>query len=500
MGFRPRRTAARRAGSLAAVRDVAAARALRSRAGRSKREASLSGELRRIQARITGSAGRLPLHAELTVAPFDPDPLPAIALRIEGLDINTLLPAAPATAINAEFKGAVHGTDSVSGILTAVNAHAGTLDQNRLPVRTLTSQATLTRDAIVLERAQLSLGAAGAAAGSAHIDASGIAVDLTTSSLDLHGLHAALRATHLAGTVRLQVESGRQLINADLRQDNMRVHADAAIADGRLTLKQFAAQAAGASLRGSGEIDLADEYAFSARTVLQDFDPARFGRLSRSPNQWRYRRAGASAPGLGRVHPLSASVQQPARPGSRRQGQAHAVRAQRSGHRCGSGRWAAIAGTARQLRTGGRCARLPARRAAACGCARGAGRQPAGRRQARRHSRSTGAGRDPRGYRAQLRCSYRVQRWTAAARIVQADDPSLHLDSKLERPARGDHHPGCARRHRGRHAVAPFRRADRHRHRRGSAGAGPGAATMCSGAFGRERSSASRTAETLRCI
>jgi translocation and assembly module TamB len=397
---------------------------------------SLSGELRRIRAQIAGSAGRLPVHAELTFAPFDPDPLPAIAVRVEGLDINTLLPAAPTTAINAEFKGAAHGSESASGTLTAVNASEGTLDQNRLPVHTLTSQATLTREGVVLEQTQLALGAAGAAAGSARIDASGITVDLRTSSLDLHGLHAALRSTRLAGTMRLQVESGRQVINADLRQDNMRVQADAAIADGRLTLKQVAAQAAGASLRGSGEINLAGEFAFSGQIVLQDFDPARFGNFPAA-------RINGDIAAQGRLRPdWRASVRYRLRPSSLR-GQSLA----------GKGRLALSArhveNVDAQLVLGGNrlalrgsvgragdaldfqldAPRLAAVRTDLAGSLRAVGKL--GGTPARPELDATLEG------NALSYGGYHVQRWTAAARIVQADDPGLHLDSKLERPARG---------------------------------------------------------------
>ena len=151
----------------------------------------------------------------------------------------------------------------------------------------------------------------------------------------------------------------------------MRVQADAAIADGRLTLKQFAAQAAGASLRGSGEIDLADNYAFSAQTILQDFDPARFGDFPAA-------RINGDIAAQGHLRPdWGASIRYQLRSSSLR-GQALGGKGRLtlSAHSARdidarSGRLAATAGAARQLRTGGRCARFPARRAAAGGRARG---------------------------------------------------------------------------------------------------------------------------------
>ena len=399
-------------------------------------QASLSGEIRRIRAQITGSLRRLPVHADITLAPFDRDPLPAIAARVEGLDINTVMPGGPTTSISAEFKGAAHGSSSVSGTLTAVNAGADTLDRNRLPVRTLTSYATLTREAVRLERVQLSLGAAGAAAGSARIDADGIAADLSTSSLDLHGLHAALRATRLAGSMRLQVESGRQLINADLRQDNLRVRADAVIADGRLTLEQIAAQAAGASLRGSGEINLAGDLAFSAQTVLQDFDPARFGDFPAA-------RINGDIAVQGHLRPdWGASVRYRLRPSSLRgqmlggkgkltlsAGRVQDVDAQLvlGGNRLGLRGGFGLAGDALDFQLD--APRLAAVRTDLAGSLHAQGRL--GGTRARPELAATLEG------EALSYGSYGVQRWSATARIVQADDPSLHLESKLERPTRG---------------------------------------------------------------
>jgi translocation and assembly module TamB len=366
-------------------------------------EVGLSGELRRIRAQITGSAGRLPVHAELTLAPFDPDPVPAIAARVEGLDINTLLAAAPTTAIDAELKGAARGTDSVSGTFTAVNAQAGTLDQRRLPLRTLTAHATLTRAAVVLEQAQVSLGSAGAATGFARVDAGGIAVDLTTDSLNLHALHAALRATHLAGSVRIQAESSRQLIKADLRQDNLRVQADAAIANDQLTLTQLAAQAAGASLRGSGELHLAGDFAFSAQTVLHDFDPARFGDFPAARINGEIAARGHLRPDWG------ASLRYRLAPSSLR------------GHALGGD--GALTLSARHVQDVNAVRPDLAGRMRAKGKLGGTPGRPELDATLEADELSYGG--------------YRVQRGTAAARIVQADDPRLHLDGKVEGLARG---------------------------------------------------------------
>jgi hypothetical protein len=412
---------------------------------------------------VTGSI-RLPVRAELTLAPFDADPLPAIALRIEGLDLNTLLPAAPATAIEAEFKGAAQGTDAVSGTLNAVNAREGTLDQKRLPLRTLASHVTLTRQAVVLEQARLSLGTAGAALGSAHVDATGIAVDLTTGDLDLRGLHAALTPTRLAGSVRAQVESARQLVSVDLRQDKLRVQAEAAIADGRLTLTQFAAQAAGASLRGSGEIGLAGEAAFSAQTVLRDFDPARCRRPS-GPHHGELAAHGQLRP-TGTPRCDTGCGPAPARPGLGGQGQL-TLAARSAGRRrpTGPGRQP---GAARQLRPAWRCARLRARRAAAGGVHRDlAGSLRAGGL----------AIRPPPELDATLEGSellWRLSRGAGPPPPPSRDGPSeLRLTGKLERPAAARDLEAMAVTPGG-HAIAPCGRTDGQRHGRGSACAGRG--------------------------
>ena len=56
-------------------------------------DATLFGELRRMQAQVAGSLGALPVHADLTFAPFDLDPLPDVSVRTEGLDLHTLVDA-----------------------------------------------------------------------------------------------------------------------------------------------------------------------------------------------------------------------------------------------------------------------------------------------------------------------------------------------------------------------------------------------------------------------
>jgi len=400
-------------------------------------DATVSGELRRMQAQVAGSVGALPVHADLTLAPFDPDPLPDVAVRTEGLDLHALVASAPKTAISAELKGTVHGFASLSGTLTAANAQDGTLDTGRLPVRTLASQVTLTRESIVLQGAQVSLGTAGAAAGSARIDAGGVTVDLATSRLDLRGLHGALRASHLAGTARLRVESGRQLIHADLRQDDMQVQADAVIAGQRLALERLVAQAAGATLRATGELRLVDDLVFSAEGTLQRFDPARFGDFPAA-------RISGTLAAQGRLRPdWLASVRYRLGPSSFR-GQALA----------GNGRLTLSARQVRdadaQLTLGGNllalrgsfgrtgdvldfrldAPHLAALRKDLAGSLRASGKLSG--TPARPAVDATLEGK-------QLSYgSYRVQRWTATARVEQADDPRLNLDSRLERSAHGD--------------------------------------------------------------
>jgi translocation and assembly module TamB len=400
-------------------------------------EAALSGELRRIQARAAGSVGTLPVQADVTLAPFEPDPLPEVAVRTQGLDLRRLFPSAPQTAISAQIEGAARGFDSLSGTLTAVNAQDGTLDAQRLPARTLASHITLTRDRIVLQDAQVSLGTAGAAAGSAGIARDGITVDLTTSRLDLRGVHSALRTTHLAGTARLRVEAGRQLIQTDLRQDDMRVQADAVIAEQRLALERLIAQAAGASLRATGEMRLVDDLAFSVEGELQRFDPARFGDFPAA-------RISGTLAAQGRLRPDWVAALRYRLGTSQFRGQALA----------GNGR---LTLSARRVRDADARLTLGGNTLALRGSFGATGdvldfsldaphlaalrKDLAGRLRASGKLSGTPArpAVDASAEGSRLGFGeYRVQRWTATARVEQADDPRLHLDSRFEQPARGD--------------------------------------------------------------
>jgi len=400
-------------------------------------EIALSGELQRVQAKIAASAGELPLQAELTITAFSTDPLPQVTLRTGKIDLHRLVAAAPPTAIEAEFRGAARGLDALSGQLIARNAAYGTLDTDRLPVRALETQVRLTRTEIALQDATVSLGAAGTASGAARIDAEGIQVNLATERLDLHDVHTALHTTHLAGTIQLQVDSGRQLIRTDLRQDDLRVQARAVLADERLSLQQVMVQAGGATLRATGEVALAGSFAFAGDGRLDRFNPARFGDFPAA-------QVSGSIAAQGQLRPDWRVALRYRLGVSRLRGQALAGDGTLtlSAHRVqDADARLSLGGNSLALRGSfGRPEdqlefRLVAPRLAALHTELAGGIAASGKLSGTPAHPAIDATLDARDLRYR---EYRVQRWTLAVQIEQADDPRLRVDSRLEHPARGD--------------------------------------------------------------
>ncbi|MBK8018277.1 MAG: translocation/assembly module TamB domain-containing protein [Betaproteobacteria bacterium] len=242
-----------------------------------KAEIEFTGELRDQTVSVLGTAGSLPVTAQLRIRPLDPDPLHELRVHTRGVDLKSFAEAAPRTSIEATFTGRALGTRALDGSITAANATPGPVDKDALPVHSLRSRISLSPEAIQLEDAHVDLGPAGVLDGSARLTPEGIDLEFVTSKLDLRPIHSAVRSTHLAGSANVRLESGQQIFHAQLAQDDLAATADARLADKVLTFDRLVLRSREASFDSSGRITLADAYPYAVKGTLARFDPSRFG-------------------------------------------------------------------------------------------------------------------------------------------------------------------------------------------------------------------------------
>ncbi len=226
---------------------------------------------------LAGRLGDATVTGEAAFASFARPWLGDIALRGEHVDVASFVRSANAPHSDLAVAIDAHGSDDalLAGTLRATNASPAPLSQRALPARALQSEFEIGGGALRFSSIRADLGAAGAASGEGRIDAGALQLALDVQRLDLHAIHASLRATRLAGEVRASIsaqriegtlalhEKGREIRGRIVREgvavraENVRV----AIGHGEIT--------------GSAEWDGAQAFAVKARFAA--FDPAALG-------------------------------------------------------------------------------------------------------------------------------------------------------------------------------------------------------------------------------
>ena len=410
---------------------------------------ALSGTVADLQAKVDGTVGPATVTAELAVSPLADDPLRSLTVRSDNLDLAVFDARLPHTAISLQVEAAGKGREVLAGRLRATNADPGSLDRARLPLRQLDAGFTANASGLQLHDAMLDLGEAGRAEGSASIEPGRIAASVQVRALDLRALRSDLRSTRMAGHLDVESLADRQRIAADLREKNLRVEARAEVTQDRVRVEHLLAQSGGAQLTASGSLYMKGGMAWTARGRLRGFDPARFGDFPAA-------RINGTVRASGILRPQWRADLQYALSSSRFRGQPLE----------GSGKLSLSASRVRdadaQLGLAGNRIRvkggfghagdslsfdIDAPRLAALGLAAFGTTGPAGGAGIEGRVRASGtvAGTLARpaievdAEAAALRYDgLRIERWTARAKLEQADDPRLELRMRLAGGRRGE--------------------------------------------------------------
>lgn len=237
----------------------------------------VSGPLQRLAATLEGKAGALAFSAQADLAPFDDEPVKALQVLGDAVDLSAFDARLPATALAFELRAQSRGFDSLSGEILVDNPQPGPVDKKRLPLKTLHSKFSASSAALTLNEAVFDLGAAGEASGLAGYRDGLLQLDVDVKRLDLRQIHGSLRRTRLAGNLRIEGGEQRQRVAAHLREADLTFEGEALIAQNRVHIERLIARTDGAQASVSGQIDLNDSVSFALSGELRRFDPARFG-------------------------------------------------------------------------------------------------------------------------------------------------------------------------------------------------------------------------------
>ena len=250
--------------------------------------ASLTGKLAEIVASgrfsLKDATNAIAGSATATLAPFKSQPLVRAAVKVPALSLRGFdgnLPEAQ-LAVDATLEP---GTgDKFKGVLNVVNSLRGTLDQERLPLASLTAKFNGDVKRIDFADAVIDIGAGGLFKGNAsyrnEVPANfldRITLVLNTQNLNLNGLHAKLRKTAIKGEANISPDNGHVKIVGAFRESklalNIAAHADRRV----LEVDQAELTAGDGKLALKGNMALTGTREFQATGTLKKFNGAAFG-------------------------------------------------------------------------------------------------------------------------------------------------------------------------------------------------------------------------------
>ena len=274
---RPFKLAANASLSQAKVGPGATPAALKLRAG---------GDLNLTTLDATGNAGRAGGEARMTLSPFEKIPLRTLNLNARNIDPGFFNPSLPTADLTLDVAAKLDDKRAISGSVNLVNdGPAGTIDQQRLPLRAFRGQLGGNLESMRLSDVLLDFGAAGRFTGSGSVqqgkqekEGPGTAnFVLHTDRFDLKGIHGSMKPTKIAGDIAVANVGKVQSLDVRLVEAGLRLTAKARLENNALALSEARLSAGSGSVALTGNMKLGEDKAFKVNANASRFNPAALG-------------------------------------------------------------------------------------------------------------------------------------------------------------------------------------------------------------------------------
>ena len=244
-----------------------------------------SGNLNATELAADAQSGPAAGQATFTLAPFEPIALRAMTMKGHGIDPGFFNPALPSADLSIAASVRIAPDQAVKGSVAIDNqGTAGTLDQQRLPLRSMRGDLKGNLAALRISDVLVDFGAAGKFTGSGSVARTkadtglgSAEFALHTDRLDLKALHSKMKSTRIAGDITLANAGTTQTLSARLVDSGMRLDARATLADKLLTIEQARLSAGSGRVDLSGTAGLDGKQAFQVSANASHFNPAAFG-------------------------------------------------------------------------------------------------------------------------------------------------------------------------------------------------------------------------------
>jgi translocation and assembly module TamB len=264
--------------SLTQSKELAGARA-------AQLKLQFKGDLDTTLVDATGQAGRAVGDAHFALAPYAAIPLRELRVNGRNVDPGFFNPALPTADLTFAIAARIDQNRNIAGSVDIANdGPAGTIDQQRLPLRAMRGQLGGSLSAMRLSDVLVDFGKAGQFTGSGSVEpgtgkpgAASASFVLHTDRLDLRQIHGSIKATSIAGDVKVATAGDTQSFDVQLTDAGMHLAAHATLEKNVLALREARLSAGRSSVQLAGSVNLAGDKPFKVSANANRFDPAAFG-------------------------------------------------------------------------------------------------------------------------------------------------------------------------------------------------------------------------------
>jgi translocation and assembly module TamB len=243
------------------------------------------GDLNLTTLDATGNAGRAGGEARMTLSPFAEIPLRTLDLKARNIDPGFFNPSLPTADLSLTLAAKLDDKRAISGSVNLVNdGPAGTIDQQRLPLRAFRGQLGGDLNAMRISDVLLDFGQAGRFTGSGSVqpgeDKQGPGTAnfaLHTDRFDLKGIHGSMKTTHIVGDIAVANVGNVQSLDLRLAESGLRLTARAKLQNNAVELSEARLAAGSGSVDLAGTMKLGEDKAFKVSANASRFNPAALG-------------------------------------------------------------------------------------------------------------------------------------------------------------------------------------------------------------------------------
>lgn len=244
--------------------------------------AELAGHLEDIHFQGAFSGFGADVKVKARVTPFADFVLPTLTLVADNVDPSQVNPEWPQAKVQVRAEIETAGDQSLRGTINVTNRIPGVIDDNYLPIRTITGRLGGNVQTVMLENLLFDMGAGGQLSGKGKLSLNGVDLSLHASRLNLNAIYSSIRKTAIAGDILISAEEAQQVMTVKLAENRLSLDARAVHSDDQVHLPLFKLRAAEGEIQAEGKAQLSGSRSFVFNAQASRFNLSSLGKYPAS--------------------------------------------------------------------------------------------------------------------------------------------------------------------------------------------------------------------------